>query len=297
MNRSANRGCCAQMCRMAYDLLDKDFNEIIDNNGRPIHQRYLLSLLDMDRSLYLRELIEAGVTTFKIEGRLKDADYVTNIVAYYRQLLDKLIDSKQLNQTATLNSKPSTLNLTFTPNPGKTFHRGSSDYFLHGRTPHMANWDTPKSTGEYVGEIVNSRIVPAPGIELHNGDGLCVGEQGFYFTGSYQSPITCNKEPLYRNHDAAFLKTLKAERRVLVDICFEETATGFRLAIGDKEQEFAYPHEPANNPDRAMKTIQNQLSKLGETIYQARKVDIKSKPYFIPISTLNQWRRQTLNRS
>ena len=90
MNRSANRGCCAQMCRMAYDLLDKDFNEVIDDEGKPIHQRYLLSLQDMDRSQHLQELIEAGVTTFKIEGRLKDADYVTNIVAYYRQLLDSL---------------------------------------------------------------------------------------------------------------------------------------------------------------------------------------------------------------
>ncbi|MCQ2313079.1 MAG: U32 family peptidase [Paludibacteraceae bacterium] len=305
MNRSANRGCCAQMCRMAYDLLDKDMNEVLDDEGKPIHQRYLLSLQDMDRSLYLRELIEAGVTTFKIEGRLKDADYVTNIVAYYRQLLDKLINSSTLNYKTTLHSTLYTLNYTFTPNPEKTFHRGSSDYFLHGRTAHMANWDTPKSTGEYVGEIVNNRIVPAPGIELHNGDGLCVGNQGFYYNGNNNIPYSSTPlsqakgrySQVYRNHDAAFLKTLKAERRVLVDICFEETASGFRLTIGDKTQEFAYPHEPANNPDRAMNTIKEQLTKLGDTIYQARNVEIKSQPYFIPISTLNQWRRQTINPS
>ena len=109
MNRSANRGCCAQMCRMAYDLLDKDMNEVLDDEGKPIHQRYLLSLQDMDRSLYLRELIEAGVTTFKIEGRLKDADYVTNIVAYYRQLIDNLINSSTINYKTSINSPLSTI--------------------------------------------------------------------------------------------------------------------------------------------------------------------------------------------
>ena len=309
MNRSANRGCCAQMCRMAYDLLDKDMNEVLDDEGKPIHQRYLLSLQDMDRSLYLRELIEAGVTTFKIEGRLKDADYVTNIVAYYRQLLDNLTAEGSPTGAAGLTAQRSQIRFGFVPRPEKTFHRGGSDYFLHGRTAHMANWDTPKSTGEYIGEIVNNRIVPAPGIELHNGDGLCVGDQGFYYNGNNKIPYSSTPaqralhqtkgrySQVYRNHDAAFLKTLKAERRVLVDICFEEIASGFRLTIGDQTQEFAYPHEPANNPDRAMNTIKEQLTKLGDTIYQARNVEIKSQPYFIPISTLNQWRRQTINPS
>ena len=91
--RSANRGACAQYCRMAYDLLDANGNEVLDDNGASIHQRYLLSLQDLDRSAYLQELIEAGVTTFKIEGRLKDADYVTNITAYYREKIDAIIPS------------------------------------------------------------------------------------------------------------------------------------------------------------------------------------------------------------
>ena len=151
MNRSANRGCCAQLCRQRYDLLDKDGNEIIDNNGQPIHQRYLLSLQDMDRSRYLAEMIEAGITTFKIEGRLKDRDYVTNIVAYYRQLLDQIITANPNLQQA---STPSVQTYNFTPNPAKTFHRGQTDYFLHKRTPQMANWDTPKSTGEKIGRVV-----------------------------------------------------------------------------------------------------------------------------------------------
>ena len=124
MNRSANRGCCAQLCRQRYDLLDSNMNEILDNEGKAIHQRYLLSLQDMDRSLHLAELIEAGVTTFKIEGRLKDRDYVTNIVAYYRQLLDQIIDNSSCLQTASIRS---IYQYDFTPNPAKTFHRGKTN--------------------------------------------------------------------------------------------------------------------------------------------------------------------------
>ena len=181
MNRSANRGCCAQPCRQRYDLLDKEGNEIMDNNGKPIHQRYLLSLQDMDRSLHLAEMIEAGVTTFKIEGRLKDRDYVTNIVAYYRQLLDQLIDSSPILQHA---STPSIYQYDFTPTPAKTFHRGQTDYFLHGRTPNMANWATPKSTGEKIGKVIEMRgkaikVQLLPHIVLHNGDGLCFADKGF----------------------------------------------------------------------------------------------------------------------
>ena len=181
MDRSANRGCCAQLCRQRYDLLDKDGNEILDAHGKPIHQRYLLSLQDMDRSLHLAQMIEAGVTTFKIEGRLKDRDYVTNIVAYYRQLLDQIIASNPNLQQA---STPSVQTYNFTPNPAKTFHRGQTDYFLHKRTPQMANWDTPKSTGEKIGRVVALRkdaicVQLQPNITLHNGDGICFEDKGF----------------------------------------------------------------------------------------------------------------------
>ena len=298
LGRSANRGCCAQMCRMAYDVLDRDFHEVIDDEGQPIHQRYVLSLQDLDRSLYLKQLIDAGVTTFKIEGRLKDADYVTNIVAYYRQLLDQLINSSTLNFKTSLNSKLSTLNLSFSPCPEKTFHRGSTDYFLFGRTRPMANWLTPKSTGEKIGVVINNRIVLDEGITLHNGDGLCVGNQGFYYDGKDEIPTTLplyssTPLPLYRNHDAEFLRSLKAERRVLVNIDFRDTPTGFELTIGDRTQSFDYPHEPAKNADQALQTIRTQLAKLGDTPYEAHKINITlTQPYFIPIATLNQWRRQ-----
>ncbi len=323
MNRSANRGCCAQPCRQRYDLLDKDGNEIIDDNGQPIHQRYLLSLQDMDRSLYLAEMIEAGITTFKIEGRLKDRDYVTNIVAYYRQLLDQLIDSNPTLQHA---STRSIYQYDFTPNPAKTFHRGQTDYFLHGRTPNMANWQTPKSTGEKIGKIIAikqnaMRVQLLPHITLHNGDGICYEDKGFainriegdwiypsttlHHTTPYYTTLHDIKvgTTLYRNMDNEFQRSLKTERRIPVDIRFETIAGGYRLTIGNDSAVFEADHQIASNPTRALQTIQQQLSKLGDTDFIANSITIIANgetcttefPYFIPISQINQWRREIIN--
>jgi len=301
-NRSANRGACAQFCRMAYDLLDESMNEVLDEHGEPIHQRYLLSLQDMDRSAYLQELIDAGVTTFKIEGRLKDAEYVTNIVAYYREKLNQISNFKfQISNVAVYKR-------TFVPDPTKTFHRGATDYFLHGRTRPMANWETPKSTGEYIGEVIEAkgntlRVRLEPDIVLHNGDGLTIGAEGFNVNGVEGNIVKINKAllesrytgiPLYRNLDVEFTKSLHSERRIPVDILFSETKNGFSLRIGDKEQTFDYVKEPAKNEAKALETIRVQLSKLGDTPYIAREVRIESQPYFIPISVLNEWRRNTI---
>ena len=296
--RSANRGACAQFCRMAYDLLDSEGREVIDDEGQPIHQRHLLSLQDLDRSAYLQELIDAGVTTFKIEGRLKDADYVTNIVAYYREKL------------SAISPQHSVITRSFEPNPEKTFHRGATDYFLHGRTRPMANWTTPKSTGEHIGEVVEVhgntlRVRLLPGVTLHNGDGLTIGTEGFNVNGVEGNIVKINKavsiqpsavRPLYRNNDIEFTKSLHSERRIPVDICFRETEEGFSLRIGDKERTFAYTKEPAKNAEKALETIRTQLAKLGDTPYVAREVRIESAPYFIPISIINEWRRQIINR-
>ena len=298
-DRSANRGACAQFCRMAYDLLDSEMNEVLDEQGEPIHQRYLLSLQDMDRSAYLQELIDVGVTAFKIEGRLKDADYVTNITAYYREKLDTICSSFSHSLTH-----------SFMPNPEKTFHRGATDYFLHGRTRPMACWETPKSTGEYIGDVLEVRsntlrVRLKEGVILHNGDGLTMGTEGFYVNGQEGnlikinksiSPSTVNLSPLalYRNFDVEFTKSLHCERRIPVDIVFSETADGFCLRIGNNERTFVYPKEPAKNAEKAMETIRTQLAKLGDSQYIAREVRIKSQPYFIPISILNEWRRTTI---
>ena len=296
MNRSANRGECAQMCRMAYDLLDKDGNELTDNQGQPIHQRFVLSLKDMDRAKYLREMADAGITIFKIEGRLKSPDYVTNITAYYRQHLDALTG----NTTHCIN-------YTFTPNPEKTFQRSATDYFLHGRTPNMANWMTPKSIGEYVGKFIRRegkwlRIALQDGIELHAGDGIGFNNQGFQVNQVDSDRVMVNHIPndlkagmqLYRNYDKQFLATLQATRRVPVDIYLRTTSKGFELQIGNAQKSFDYPHEIAMNEQRTMQTQRTQLAKLGDTIYTARTIELPQQAWFIPISTLNDWRRQVL---
>jgi len=267
----------------------------------------------MDRSAYLAELIEAGVTTFKIEGRLKDADYVTNITAYYREKIDQLSNLQTRTQSQTFKR-------TFTPDPSKTFHRGGIDYFLHGRTPHMANWDTPKSTGEHIGEVLEARgntirVRLKPGIVLHNGDGLTIGSEGFSVNGVEGNIVKINKSlstfnfqlstELYRNHDAEFTKNLKSERRIPVDIVFRETDEGFELSYQTTsnnlkqsqtfKQTFDFVKEPAKNEAKALDTIRTQLAKLGDTPYTAREITLDTKPYFIPISILNQWRREALN--
>ena len=318
--RSANRGACAQYCRMAYDLLDSSMNEVLDDRGEPIHQRYLLSLQDLDRSAYLSELIDAGVTTFKIEGRLKDADYVTNITAYYREKLDNLTPTLSTGRgSSSLEGRlGGVFTRTFVPNPEKTFHRGGTDYFLHGRTPHMANWDTPKSTGEYIGEVLEARgntlrVRLKEGVTLHNGDGLTIGSEGCNVNGVDGNIILVNKRfalsgenlrkgaaPLYRNLDVEFVKNLHSERRIPVDILFRETEEGFDLKYYLPNGKMVHSKcingkcfEPAKNEQKALDTIRTQLAKLGDTPYVARNVQIESKPYFIPISVLNEWRRET----
>lgn len=328
-NRSANRGACAQFCRMAYDLLDQSMNEVMDDNGQPIHQKHVLSLQDLDRSAYLQELIDAGVTTFKIEGRLKDDDYVTNITAYYREKINHLTAKRSYSETVLQRSGLTgeiivppvgkeaghVFTRTFTPNPSKTFHRGATDYFLHGRTRPMANWDTPKSTGEYVGEVIEVRgntlrVRLEPDVVLHNGDGLTMGYEGFNVNGVEGNLVKINKPlssfdsrlstKLYRNNDIEFTKSLHCERRIPVDIVLRETEDGFELQYKAFPSgrvwggSFTFPHDPAKNETKAIETIRMQLSKLGDTPYIAREVRIETKPYFIPISVLNEWRRNTI---
>lgn len=310
LNRSANRGCCAQMCRMKYDLLDADGNEILDDNGQPIHQRYLLSLQDLDRSAYLQELIDAGVTTFKIEGRLKDATYVSNVTAFYRQRLDAITGENK--QIFARNQEPDVT---------KTFHRGETDYFLHGRTRPMANWDTPKSTGEYIGEVMSVRnntlkIRLRYAVDLHNGDGLTVGDEGFYVNAIDGDTIKVNKDlssfnippstKIYRNYDPVFLRGLHFERHIPVDIVFTITKDGYRLTytpldsrLQPLSHDFQATLSPATNPQRASQTIEEQLTKLGDTIYMPHSFRMENLHPdqvvpFIPMSQLNYFRRETL---
>ena len=173
----------------------------------------------------------------------------------------------------------------------------------------MANWETPKSTGEYIGEVVEIngdtlRVRLKEGVALHNGDGLAIGREGFNVNGTEGNIVRTNKKlsptlvqgdrSLYRNLDVEFVKNLHAERRIPVDVLLRETEEGFILKIGERERTFVYAHEEAKNAERALDTIRTQLSKLGDTTYLAREVTIESKPYFIPIRILNEWRRMTI---
>ncbi|MBQ8100030.1 MAG: U32 family peptidase [Paludibacteraceae bacterium] len=298
--RSANRGNCAQMCRLKYDLLDRDMNELV-------HQKHVLSLRDLDRSRQLRELLGAGVTTLKIEGRLKDEAYVRNITAYYRLLLDRLFAEPDSPwQRASMGN----IYLDFSPDPEKTFHRSGTDYFLHGRTPDMANWETPKSTGEYVGRVTNigrNYIETDTNKELHNGDGLCFGDRGFLVNRTERQRIYPNRMPditigtaLYRNYDILFQQALensKTCRKLPVSIMLEETEDGFCVSIGSHSRRFVCDKTPAQNAERAEQTVCSQLGKLGDTPYEAAGVSIRwSRPYFLRTSVLNQWRRETLEQ-
>lgn len=311
MGRSANRGACAQMCRMAYDVLDSHGRELRDAQGKPLHQRYVLSLKDMNRAHYLRELREAGVSTLKIEGRLKDADYVTNVVAYYRQQLDELSDDRTANSRI--------VHIGFTPNPEKTFHRGSSPYFLHGRTSGLANWETPKSTGEKIGIVTSARertlhVQLLQGVTLHNGDGLCYGDRGFQVNSVkllannaavistfHAVPVPAGTL-LYRNTDTAFGKQLHAERRIPVAVTLRATDEGFALQMKgvtadgadawQVSRTFVHPHTPATQPEQARQTQSTQLMKLGDSDYTACEVNVPDEAYFIPMGTLNAWRRE-----
>lgn len=222
--RSANRGECAQMCRLTYDVLDENKRELL-------HQKHVLSLRDLDRSHHLRELLDAGITTLKIEGRLKDADYVRNVVAYYRGLLDDIFRSS----TTYAQASRGITSIQFKPDPAKTFHRGATEYFSFfssGDTPDkrpadLVNMDTPKSTGEFLGY---TPIKDSWG--LQNGDGLVVGDQGFYWPSRQRFPEGL---PVYRTYNADFQRQLSAKdatKRVLpVKILFSDTPDGFSIEI------------------------------------------------------------------
>ena len=302
--RSANRGQCAQYCRLPYHLLDADDTMLVKN-------KHFLSLKDLDLSESLEELMEAGVTSFKIEGRLKDADYVKNITAYYRKKLDAVLEGN--SKFAKSSSGHTTF--FFEPNPEKSFRRGASDYFLHGRKPDIVHLDTPKSMGEAIGkvkEIGDYYFTMSSAEKLNNGDGLCFINPHGDLTGFRVNKVDDRRVYpadmprltegiwLYRNQDHEFEKILQhktSERRVPLEIVFREIATGFFIQLTDDDGtsilfQAACDKQPAQKPDAVNDNIKNQLSKLGNTIYEAVDISIQlDAPWFFPASQLSEWRR------
>ncbi|MDY0015776.1 MAG: U32 family peptidase [Bacteroidales bacterium] len=308
--RSANRGDCAQYCRLPYTLSDANGNIVLEN-------KHLLSLKDMDRSDAIEDMKKAGITSFKIEGRLKDMNYVKNITAYYRQKLDMLLEKDAIHVKRSSIGKSV---FYFSPNPEKTFHRGKTDYFLYNRTPNMVQIDTPKSMGEIIGKVKNiafNSFELTEADKLHHGDGLCFVDTKGGFNGFRVNrienqkvypakKISIAKETLlYRNFDAAFNKCLKgksAERKIAIDFTLTETDNNLILSITDEENikinvDFKIEKTPAEKTELAKKQILTQLSKLGNTVFEARSINIQTKEiYFIPNSLLANSKREAIQQ-
>ena len=297
--RSANRGECAQFCRMKFSLQDAD--------GREMERdRYLLSLKDMNQSDSLEELIAAGATSFKIEGRLKDISYVKNVTAAYSLQLNEII---RKNPNKYCRSSKGICTYTFTPDLRKTFNRGYTHYFLHGRQPDIASFDTPKAMGEYVGvvkELRHDSFNVAGVASFANGDGLCfINQQGVLegfranrVVGNriypYRMPHgLCPGVRLYRNSDQEFERLLSrqsADRRIPITILLRAVPEGFTLTAQGVSVRISCEHQEARKSP--IENIMIQLSKLGDTIYSCEDVDIPDDfNYFIPNSVLSDMRR------
>ena len=298
--RSANRGECAQFCRMRFSLVDADGEEIE-------HERYLLSLKDMNQSDNLDKLIEAGAVSFKIEGRLKDVTYVKNVTAAYSERLNAYI-RKHADQYC--RASKGRCEYTFTPNLNRTFNRGYTTYFMNGRQPNIASFDTPKAVGEFVGkvkEIRHDSFNVAGTASFANGDGLCFLNQDRQFEGFRANRVVGNriypfKMPaglrpgmsLYRNNDQEFERILSkpsATRKIPVSIALRAVADGFELSAEGVTVHFAAEHQIAQKSPR--ENLVRQLSKLGDTIYECQEVNVPDDfNYFIPNSQLTDMRRQ-----
>lgn len=306
VKRSANRGECAQFCRLPYTLTDAD-GTIIKKDS------HLLSLKDMNRSNSLSELLDAGITSFKIEGRLKNIDYVKNITAFYRQKIDRILE----NNTNFERSSSGKTTFSFSPNPVKTFTRGATEYFLHERENILVQPDTSKSIGEPIGIIKkiesNGFLIDSASI-LHNGDGLSylnsIGNlQGFRINKVEGNRIfTLEKIAelregmmLYRNFDTQYLQQLEGNsstRKISVSFKFSETPNGFLLTAVDEDNVHTQLNidaakEISQKGAVAHEMLKQNLSKMGNTIFEVKDIDIETtQAYFFPSSVINGWRRE-----
>ena len=305
--RSANRGECAQFCRLPFTLED--------NNGETIvAEKYLLSLRDMNRSKHLEEMMDAGVRSFKIEGRLKNVSYVKNITAYYRRHIDAILRRRKEYQRSSLGVEE----FFFTPDPARSFARGFTNYFLHGRTDDLASPDTPKSRGQMVGhvkEVKRGCIIVAGTTSFGNGDGLCFLDaqgqlQGFRVNrveGNHlypaEMPDVKKGDTLWRNFDQQWEKVMAREtavRRIPLSLTLSETEAGFELKAQVQDGRICSMHFPAEHQiARTDQTagIKEVIGKLGDTIYCAKDIEICfTQPWFIPRSLLADWRRSLIEK-
>ncbi len=302
-SRSANRGQCAQFCRLPFDLVDAAGKVLL-------REKYLLSLRDMNRTASVEQMMDAGITSFKIEGRLKDVAYVKNVTAWYRKRIDTILSRRAEYSRASLG----TVECSFRPDPERSFSRGFTEYFLHDRREKMASFHTPKSMGQFVGIVKDVRpscIVVSGIVPFANGDGLCYLDtqgklRGFrvnrvdgnhlYPAEPVQIPL---KTSLYRSFDQEWERMMTrptAVRTLSVEWTLTDVEEGFLLQMKREdgtlvERIFPWEHQPAKS-DQTEQIVQ-QLSKLGDTHYRATAVHVRlSQPWFVPRSQWAVWRRQ-----
>ncbi|MFI3282066.1 MAG: U32 family peptidase [Rikenellaceae bacterium] len=307
-SRSGNRGECSQSCRMTYDLCDERGREIIRG-------KHLLSVKDLDLSQHIGEMIDAGVSSFKIEGRLKEISYTKNIVAYYRQLLDQEIAHRE----GYTRSSCGVSMMEFTPNPAKSFSRGGCEYLFDGQAKELASFDTPKSMGEPIGVIAQIKRAEAFRIEgdvdLGVGDGVCfITPEGLkgtninHINGGWIYPNRMDSitkgATIYRNFDKKFSDSVdnsRTRRRVSVRAKVLITESCATLTYIDEQGYSATTtivesSEPAQNPHKMLEVLHTQISKSGDTIFEVERVEVhpQSESFFTPSRRLATLRRDTL---
>ncbi|MCX7874923.1 MAG: U32 family peptidase [Melioribacteraceae bacterium] len=301
--RSANRGECAQNCRLPYTLIDA-------NNNILIKDKHLLSLKDLNLSHYINDLIDAGITSFKIEGRLKDISYVKNITAFYRQLIDDIIKNKPQYEKSSSGYSI----IPFQPDPEKTFNRGYTNYFINDRSEKVSSHETPKSKGKYLGKVIEidkSGFRIGTNEKIYNGDGICFLDSKENLVGFNVNKVDGNKilskelyglkpgTKIYRNFDYAFNKELEKDCKRKIDVEFEifETENGIRIESKDEDEikvskTFETEKLIAKNALQAIETLKNNLSKSGSTIFNVNNIIIHlSQTYFFTTKQINEWRR------
>ena len=320
--RSANRGECAQFCRLPFSLVDADGKTIV-------RDKHLLSLKDLNQSEVLEDLLDAGASSLKIEGRLKDVSYVKNVTAAYRSKLDAIFARRK----EYVRASSGTCRFDFTPQLDKSFSRGFTHYFLQGRDREISSFDTPKSLGEEMGTMKEQRgnYLTVAGVKpFHNGDGVCfLDEQGrlqgfrinrvdgnkLYLAGDV--PRIKPRTRLFRNFDQEFERILarkSAERKIGVGWELADTSSGFALTVADEDGNritlsFPYPKELARTPQP--ENLRTQLGKLGNTPFEVMPLGGTDSPsattapaiainlsqnWFIPASVIADWRRQAIDK-
>ncbi len=317
--RSANRGECNQACRLPY--------EVRDAQGRIIaHDKHVLSMKDNDQSANLAALIDAGIQSFKIEGRYKDMGYVKNITAHYRTLLDGILEQRtELSHTSSGHST-----FHFTPDPAQNFNRDATDYFVQGRKEDIGSFDSPKNPGRRIGWVTkinkdSVEIETGADTLLNNGDGLCYFDLHKELVGmAINTAEQLNagrwrvvpKDPiaelrhlkigteLNRNRDMNWQRLMdkkSAERRIDLRLRLDETADGLTLNLIDEDglsatASLVIAKEPAKDEYRAEASLRENLGKLGTTIFNPVEIVLNlSQPWFVPASLVNNLRREGID--